>query len=57
MTNVTFSKETLERLRKAYEANKNAETFTFDGMVLVPRYAFYLIEYLDNQLNPERKVP
>lgn len=47
---VTFTPEKLKRLKKAYEENKDADTFMFDGHEFVSRYAYYLIRYLEEAL-------
>lgn len=48
---IEFTKEKLERLRRAYRLaeRQKVETFTFDGHELLVRYAKYLIEYLDTK--------
>lgn len=47
-----FDCERLERLKKALaKAEKaNAESFNFDGHLLLTTYAKYLVEYLEGQL-------
>ncbi len=46
---ITWTLPKLERFKKAHKTAVDAsqETFTFEGHEFVPRYAAYLIEYLD----------
>jgi hypothetical protein len=50
--NMMFDRARLERLRSAHKEaeEQGRETFMFDERVLVTRYAYYLLQYLDAEL-------
>lgn len=50
---MVFTPEKLEQFRATYEANKEADSFTFDGHEFIPAYAKYLIEYLEGKYAEE----
>ena len=56
MDAVTFDVEKTRALRKAHDEAKQAgkETFTFEGKVVLVRYAHYLLEYLEDKLRIKR---
>ena len=49
MTEITWDRAKLKRLRRAYE-NAKTDVFEFEGAEFVRGYAKYLIEYLDGIL-------
>ena len=40
----------LKRIKSAYENRKTGEVIIFDGQELLPEFAKYVIEYLENSL-------
>ena len=54
---VQFDRPTLARLKRAYNKACEAklDSFVFEGHELLVAYAKYLIEYLEDRFNPQRK--
>jgi hypothetical protein len=50
MTTLSFTPASLLQLTAAYNQQRDAEVFSFQGQQFVPAYARYLIEYAAGQL-------
>ncbi|MCK5607649.1 hypothetical protein KAR91_37540 [Candidatus Pacearchaeota archaeon] len=50
---IVFTKELFQKLKDTYTVAKEAgvDRFVFEGRELVPDYAKYLIEHLENKFN------
>jgi hypothetical protein len=48
-----FNKEKLKRFKKAYEDNKNEDTFDFEGYQILPSYAKHMINFLEKELKDD----
>lgn len=55
---ISFDVEKMRRLKKAFDSavERNDTSFEFGGEVYVTRYAKYLLDYLQGELNPTRTM-
>lgn len=53
---IEFTKEKANRLHKHHDkaVKENKDIFVFDGNEYVTKYAFYLLQYLDNKFNNKK---
>jgi hypothetical protein len=50
MTTLSFTPASLLQFTAAYNQQRNAEVFSFQGQQFIPAYARYLIEYAAGQM-------
>jgi len=50
MEQLIMTPEKLEKFKEVYEANKDAESFVFDGIKFKPEYALDLIKQLEGEI-------
>jgi hypothetical protein len=53
---ISFTRASLLQFTSAYNSNRGASRFQFDGNWFVPGYARYLIEYASGQLGMKFQV-
>ena len=49
MPNITVSRADMTELRRLHDAAKPGEVFLFKGQQVLREYAYYLLEYLQQQ--------
>lgn len=54
---IQFTPETLKAFKVAYEKARSsmAKSFEFQGETILVKYAYYMIEFAEDQLNSKKK--